>query len=117
MEDTEFTEKNLNCIILGDKGVGKDTLFKKILGENAGEAVSAKYSTTIEGYTINFTVSSTHGIYIIIKFIGEEETKHIRTMKYSTTDVFIICFSVMSSVSLNHVVNTVLYIYIYIVAS
>lgn len=94
--------QTLKCVVVGDQGVGKSSLISTFIVGNFTPVGAPRVleSTTKEMIIYNKPVS-----LCIWDVIGDDEHVRMRPLSYFQTDIFIICFSVISPSSFANVQN------------
>ncbi|GMT12135.1 hypothetical protein PFISCL1PPCAC_3432 [Pristionchus fissidentatus] len=88
----------LKLVVVGDSYVGKTSL----LFAYTQKTFSQNYNTTVfDNWAINISIQ--HRKYNVNLFdtAGQEDYAHLRTLSYPSTDVFLLCFSLVDRKSLD----------------
>eukprot|EP00008_Paramoeba_atlantica_P007368 CAMPEP_0201475248 /NCGR_PEP_ID=MMETSP0151_2-20130828/697_1 /ASSEMBLY_ACC=CAM_ASM_000257 /TAXON_ID=200890 /ORGANISM="Paramoeba atlantica, Strain 621/1 / CCAP 1560/9" /LENGTH=199 /DNA_ID=CAMNT_0047855287 /DNA_START=321 /DNA_END=920 /DNA_ORIENTATION=+ len=92
--------QELKCVVVGDGAVGKTCL----LISYTSNAFPDKYVPTVfDDYAANVMVDNKEVMLSLWDTAGQEGYARIRTLSYPKTDVFLICFSVISHTSYQNV--------------
>jgi Ras-related C3 botulinum toxin substrate 1 len=91
---------NVKCVCVGDSGVGKTCL---LIAYTSNAFPDDYIPTTFETYCANLIVSRKPVRLDIFDTHGHEEYDRLRPLSYPDTHVFIVCFSVVTPVSFDHV--------------
>ncbi|XP_076463431.1 ras-related C3 botulinum toxin substrate 3-like [Babylonia areolata] len=92
-------KSNIKCVLVGDSLVGKTCLARRL----ANHGWNAEYTpTTFDNYAANTTVDGKSFVLGLFDTAGQEELNRLRTLAYVNSDVFLVCFSVLSPDSLKH---------------
>ena len=97
-----FEMESRKCVIVGDGGVGKTCML-----------VSYKYNnfpheyvpTVFENYTVSVTSGRDTCQLRLFDTAGQEDFDRLRPLSYSSTDVVLICFSVVMPSSLENILE------------
>jgi len=91
---------NVKCVVLGDGAVGKTSM----LAVYATKEFPKEYIPTVfDNFESNVTVDGTEIFLGLWDTAGQEGYDRLRPLSYPQTDVFVICFSVLSPPSFQHV--------------
>lgn len=85
------TEDKLNCVILGDAGVGKTSLIVSYSSNGYPE----KYVPTVHDYyTVRLTVEDRPMVLQLVDTAGQNQFEMIRRLSYPDAEIFILCFNI-----------------------
>jgi len=91
---------NIKVVVVGDGYVGKTSM----LISYTTKVFPVDYVPTIfENYSTNVVVDKKHISLGLWDTAGQEEYDRLRPISYPNTDVFLVCFSIISKISLNNV--------------
>ena len=95
--------QHIKCVCVGDGAIGKTSLLCTFATNRFPEqyepTVFDNYSSTIQHQGQNMVLN-------LWDCAGQEDYKHVRTLSYPNTDVFLVCYSIISPSSYNNVLNT-----------
>jgi Ras-related C3 botulinum toxin substrate 1 len=92
--------QNIKCVTVGDGAVGKTCLLMSYVSN----AFSGDYIPTVfDNYSANVMVNGQIKTLNLWDTAGQEDYDRLRVLCYPSTDVFLICFSLTSPVSMQNV--------------
>ncbi|XP_061174311.1 uncharacterized protein LOC133183367 [Saccostrea echinata] len=93
-------ERVPKCCVVGDGGTGKTSMMMRY---TLGKILSDYQPTCFENYTIDVRDGEDTHQLCVLDTAGQETYDRLRTLAYSDTDVFVVCFSVYDSDSFENV--------------
>lgn len=91
MDKIQKFPKEIKCVIVGDRGVGKTSL---LLSYTTG-GISIDYMPTCFGcYSVDLWVQEKNHTLSVIDTASQETYDISRTLLYKNADVFVLCFSI-----------------------
>jgi small GTP-binding protein len=94
--------KHIKCVVVGDGAVGKTSL---LLSYTTNAFPGEYIPTVFDNYSANIMVEDQQINLQLWDTAGQEDYAKIRPLAYPQTDVFVICFSLVSQTSLMNVQN------------
>ena len=92
--------QNIKCVCIGDGSVGKTTL---LILYTTGQIITDYIPTIFDNYTTNVIVNNTPISICFWDTAGQEDYDRIRPLSYPSTDVFLLCYSIISPSSYNNI--------------
>jgi small GTP-binding protein len=94
--------KHIKAVVIGDGAVGKTSL---LLSYTTNAFPGDYVPTVFDNYSTNLIVEEQPINLQLWDTAGQEEYKKFRSLSYPQTDIFIVCFSLVSQTSLENLQN------------
>ncbi|CAF0825421.1 unnamed protein product [Brachionus calyciflorus] len=96
------SSKPLKCVVVGDGAVGKTCMLISF----TNNVFPTEYTPTVfENYDATIMVEQKPYILSLFDTAGQEDFDRLRPISYPNTDIFLICFSVISQTSFDNIKN------------
>ncbi|XP_070561246.1 cdc42 homolog [Ptychodera flava] len=101
MKGFQFDTMSLmKCLVVGDGAVGKTCM---LISYATNRFPVDHIPTVFDNYAVSITTAGKHRTLQLFDTAGQEEYDRLRILFYPMTDIFLVCFSVMSPSSLENV--------------
>lgn len=94
--------KVIKCVVIGDGAVGKTCL---LINYTSNIFHKDYIPTVFDNYTANVMINNEIIQLSLWDTAGQEDFDKLRPLSYNLTDVFILCFSLISKISYNNISN------------
>lgn len=92
--------QTIKCVVVGDGAVGKTCL---LISYTTNKFPSEYVPTVFDNYAVTVMISGEPYTLGLFDTAGQEDYDRLRPLSYPQTDVFLVCFSVISHASFENV--------------
>ncbi|KAL6445184.1 hypothetical protein ACFW04_002220 [Cataglyphis niger] len=98
--------QTIKCVVVGDGAVGKTCL---LISYTTNKFPSEYVPTVFDNYAVTVMIGGDPYTLGLFDTAGQEDYDRLRPLSYPQTDVFLVCFSVVSPSSFENVKEKVIY--------
>lgn len=92
--------KSIKCVIVGDEAVGKTSLLVSYVMKHL---IKDHIPTIVDKYISDCTIDGINVCLYLWDTSGDTEFDKLRPLSYNYTDIFLVCFSTVSSASFDNI--------------
>lgn len=90
----------MKCVVVGDGAVGKTCL---LMSYSTNKFPSDYVPTVFDNYAVTVMVGDEQHMLLLFDTAGQEDYDRLRPLSYPQTDIFLVCFSVVTPASFENV--------------
>ncbi|CAF4531730.1 unnamed protein product [Rotaria sp. Silwood1] len=96
---SNYTNKTIKCVCVGDGCVGKTSM---LISYTTNTFPQSYVPTVFDNYSVTVMINNEPHTLALFDTAGQNGFELMRAFSYTNTDVFLVCFSVMSPASFNN---------------